>query len=475
MASLTGQVTDAEQQVGRAGFIRLAIIAASGAFGGLMFGFDVAIITGAGPFIERRFGLDPIDLGTAFSALLFGCVIGAAATGTLAERIGRRPVLLAVAIIFAATTVATGAATSFAGFVVARFLGGLAVGAVSLAAPTYISEIAPASLRGRFGALYQMAVVTGILASYLVNFVLKDTGPDAWRSMFYTAVVPAAGFLVLMALAPESPRFLVRRGHTAKALAVLGPIYGDGPARAEIAGIAASQALEHRGELLVSARGIMRPLWISFCLAILIHLSGVNTVIDYAPRIFASAGLNLDQALLSTIVLGAANVLFTLVSFWTIDRYGRRRLYMIGSVGMGLSLMALAGAAAVGAFHGPVVLLLIVAYLLFFASCIGPVFWTLLPEMFPNAVRGAAMTVPVLTQWIANAVVVLVFPAVFAAWGQMLTFGALALACFAQAAFTFFLLPETRNVPLEAIEDLWGGSLACRPAAPQDNMRSLKP
>ena len=337
----------------------------------------------------------------------------------------------------------------------ARFLGGLAVGAVSLAAPTYIAEVAPARLRGRFGALYQMAVVTGILASYLVNFALKDTGPDAWRMMFFTGAVPAAGFFVLMALAPESPRYLVTRGRVAEALRVLVPVVGEAAAQAEVAGMAASRKIAQGVNLKEGLQGVRRPLLISIGLAILIHLSGVNTVIDYAPRIFASAGLDLDQALLSTIVLGVANALFTLVSFWTIDRLGRRRLYLIGSIGMGVSLTALAGAAAIGAFHGPVVVLLIIVYLMFFAACIGPVFWTLLPEMFPDAVRGAAMTVPVLTQWVANAVVVLVFPTVFAVWGQVSTFGFLALACFAQCAVTYWLLPETRGVPLERMADLW--------------------
>ncbi|MFS0770828.1 sugar porter family MFS transporter [Sphingomonas sp. 1P08PE] len=435
---------------------RLLTIAGSAAFGGLMFGFDVAIITGAGPFIERDFHLNPLALGWAFSALLFGCVVGAAAAGPLVERVGRRPTLIAVALIFALTTLATGAASAFAVFVIARFLGGLAVGAVSLAAPMYISEIAPPRYRGRLGALYQMALVTGILVSYLINFGLKDAGADAWRYMFYTGVLPAGVFLLLMLVAPESPRYLVKKGRDGDALAVLASVSGPAQAETDLRAIANSTSGTHRAAVRWTARSVMRPLWVSFCLAILIHLSGVNTVIDYAPRIFASAGLDLHQALLLTIVLGVANFTFTAISFWTIDRFGRRSLYLIGSVGMGLSLTALAGAAMADAFSGPVVLALIILYLLFFASCIGPVFWTLLPEIFPNAVRGAAMTVPVLTQWVANAVVVLFFPAVFDVMGQATTFGFLAVACFGQGLFTFFFLPETRNVALEDMEDLWG-------------------
>lgn len=452
---MSEMTTSAEDQASGGALRKLITIASSAAFGGLMFGFDVAIITGAGPFIEKRFGLSELDLGVAFSALLFGCVIGAAGAGPLAERIGRRFTLIGVALVFALTTLATGAASSFAVFVIARFLGGLAVGAVSLAAPMYISEIAPARLRGRLGALYQMALVSGILVSYLINFGLKDAGPDAWRYMFYTGVLPAVVFLGLMLLAPESPRFLVKSGREQDALAVLRSISGETQARAELASIAESQSQAHAPAVRLTSAGVIKPLWVSFVLAILIHLSGVNTVIDYAPRIFASAGLDLHQALLSTIVIGVANFLFTGISFWTIDRFGRRSLYLIGSIGMGLALSALAVAAIMGAFQGGVVLILIIIYLLFFASCIGPVFWTLLPEIFPNAVRGRAMTVPVLTQWVANAVVVLFFPAIFQALGQAPTFGLLATACFAQALFTYLVLPETRNVALEDVEALW--------------------
>jgi SP family arabinose:H+ symporter-like MFS transporter len=430
------------------------ILATAAALGGLMFGFDIAIITGAGPFIEREFGLDHLALGWAFSSLLFGCVVGAAAAGALLDRLGRRPLLVAVALVFGVTTVMTGAATDFDGFVLARFLGGLAVGAVSLAAPAYVAEVAPARLRGRMGALYQMAIVTGILLSYLINYLLRDAGPDAWRLMFYTGVAPAGLFLLLMLFAPESPRHLVRTGRTDAAAAILRRI-GEAEPERQLKEIAQSLAQPRLGLDVLRQPHLRAPLRVTAVLAVLIHLCGINTIIDYAPVIFRSAGFSMDAALFSTFVVGAANFAFTLISFWTIDRFGRRPLYLAGSIGMAATLLALVGAVLTGSFEGPAALGLIVAYLFFFASCIGPVFWTLLPELFPNSSRGAALAVPVLLQWIANAVVVLVFPSIFHGAGQAATFAILAMACIAQALFTWAYVPETKGRSLEEISARW--------------------
>jgi len=435
----------------------ILLVATAAALGGLMFGFDVAIITGAGPFIEKQFALDALQLGWAFSSLLFGCVLGVAVAGLLVDRIGRRAMMVVVAALFGATTVLTGAAPTFDAFILARFLGGLAVGAVSLVAPMYVSEVAPARVRGRMGALYQMAIVTGILVSYLINYALRNSGADAWRYMFYSGSVPAALYFVLALSVPESPRFLVRAGKDAQALSILQRIGGVAPEAAvhEIRTSLRADEGSWRDLLRAHARA---PLSISFILAILIHLSGINTVIDYAPTIFRSAGFTLDAALFSTFVVGVANFAFTLISFWVIDRFGRRPLYLVGSLGMTLALACLVVSVLSNHFFGTTVLLFLVVYLFFFASCIGPVFWTLIPEIFPNTIRGKAMTVPVLTQWVANAVVVLFFPAVFHSIGQAATFGLLAAACLAQAIFTFVAVPETKNRSLEEISAQWDRS-----------------
>jgi len=430
-------------------------LACTAALGGLLFGFDIAIITGAGPFLTRHFALSDISLGWAFSSLLFGCVVGSFAAGRLTDRLGRKRMLVWVAVLFALTSVATALAPSFALFICARFLGGIAVGAVSLLSPMYVSEISPPTLRGRMGTLYQMSIITGILVSYCINYLLRNTGPANWRWMFLTGVVPSALFLVLISLAPETPRFLVRIGKTREAFQLLERIENEETAKKEITAI--THAL---GEAQPAWRSLMRPgvrraLAASACLAVLIHVSGINTIIDYAPSIFLSAGFKIDAALVSTFIVGLNNAVFTTAAFWFIDRYGRKPLYITGSLGMMLALAGLLVAVVAGHFHGVIVLVFILLYLAFFASCVGPVFWTLVPEIFPSDVRGAAMTVPVLLQWVANALVVLLFPYAFHIIGKSVTFGFLALMSLLQAAFTWRFLPETKNKPLEEIEKYW--------------------
>lgn len=428
-------------------------LACTAATGGLLFGFDIAIISGAGPFLTQHFELGDFGLGVAFSSLLFGCAVGAAFAGRLSDRYGRRYVLLWIAMLFALTSVATAIAWDFPSFLAARFIGGLAVGAVSLVSPMYISEVAPAAVRGRLGALYQMSIVTGILVSYCINYLLHDIGADNWRWMFGTGVIPSVIFFALLLRAPETPRFLLMAGRRDEARAVMERT-GESLDAIASAGAAHSSASRRSWRELFQP-GVRRAVFVGFWLAILIHFSGINTVIDYAPMIFQSAGWELDAALLSTFVVGLANFVFTLVSFWTIDRYGRRPLYIAGSLGMAVALAALTVSVLLGHFEGTLALVLILGYLAFFASCIGPVFWTLVPEIFPTHIRGTAMTVPVLTQWVANAVVVLLFPAALNQLGQAPTFAILGAVSLAQAVFTWRFVPETRNRTLEQIEKFW--------------------
>jgi MFS transporter, SP family, arabinose:H+ symporter len=429
-------------------------LAATAATGGLLFGFDIAIISGAGPFLKQHFHMGDWGLGSAFSALLWGCALGSVAAGYLADRIGRRRLLLLVAALFALTSVETALAWSVGSLLLARFLGGLAVGAVSLVSPMYISEVAPPAMRGRLGVLYQMSIVTGILVSYCINYALRAAGPENWRWMFASGVVPSLLFLILLTTAPETPRYLLMRGARAAARAILERV-GSLDAGRALEEISQSLAAPQGGWRDLLQPGIRRAVWVGFALAILVHFSGINTVIDYAPTIFQSAGWQLDAALLSTFVIGVTNFLFTIVSFWTIDRFGRRPLYILGSLGMAASLALLTLAARRGHFEGALVLVLILAYLVCFCSCIGPAFWTLLPEIYPNRVRGAAMVVPVLTQWVANATVVQVFPAALHRIGPTGTFGLLAGVSLVQALFAWRSLPETKGRSLEEIEQFW--------------------
>jgi SP family arabinose:H+ symporter-like MFS transporter len=271
-------------------------------------------------------------------------------------------------------------------------------------------------------------------------------------------VIPSAVFFVFILLAPETPRFLAMTGKMKEAFAVLERIGGAESAHAQISEIVATMHKEKTSWRGLLRPGVRRALVVSAGLAILIHVSGVNTIIDYAPAIFQSAGWKVSGALASTIIVGVTEFLFTLVSFWVIDRYGRKPLYITGSLGMALSLLGLVVTVLTGHFHGPIVLTLILTYLAFFSACIGPVFWTLVPEIFPNDVRGMAMTVPVLIQWVANAFVVLLFPFAFHVIGKSFTFGFLALMSLIQGIFTLLYVPETKNKRLEEVEEYWTAS-----------------
>ena len=439
----------------RARFMFLISAVATAALGGVLFGFDIAIITGAGPFLKTHFRLDDLGLGWAFSSLLFGCVIGSMLTGKLADRFGRKTALLLAAALFALTSALTALAPTFGLFILVRSLGGLAVGAVSIVSPLYIAEIAPPRSRGRLGALYQMSVVTGILLSYLTNYCLRNAGQNNWRWMFLTGTVPAIAFFLLLLRAPETPRYLIMAGRVDEARRILAAIVDPASVPFELNRIQASFAGRSSAFTSLLRPGIRRAVVVSFFLAILVHVSGVNTVIDYAPSIFQAAGWQIDAALFATFLVGLTNFVFTLASFWLIDRWGRKPLYLLGSVVMASTLAALAVLSSLNAFHGVLVPLLIMTYLAFFACCIGPVFWTLVPEVFPNHIRGTAMTVPVLTQWVANAFVVLLFPLAFHQLGKSVTFGFLALMGLLQAVFTWFFVPETKNKTLEEIEEFW--------------------
>lgn len=436
----------------------VAFLASTAALGGLLFGFDIAIITGAGPYITREFSLGDLSLGWAFSSLLFGCVLGCFLAGRLTDRYGRKKLLVLVALLFAMTSIATAMAPTFTVFVIARLLGGVAVGGVSLLSPMYVSEISPPSIRGRLGTLYQLSIVIGIVVSYSLNYLLRNTGPNNWRWMFLTGVVPSAVFLLFALLAPESPRFLAITGRLNEAFAVLERIGGAQSAHEQITEIIATAHAETQSWRKLLRPGVRRALAVGTALAILIQVSGINTIVDYAPAIFQSAGWKVDGALASTFVVGMTEFIFTLVSLSIIDRFGRKPLYIVGSSGMMLFLVSLMVTVLVGRFQGPIVLVLVLSYLAFFSACIGPVFWTLMPEIFPNDVRGMAMTVPVLVQWVANAVVVLFFPFAFHVIGKAFTFGFLALMALAQAIVTWLYVPETKNKRLEEIESYWTDS-----------------
>jgi SP family arabinose:H+ symporter-like MFS transporter len=431
------------------------MITSAAALGGLLFGFDIAIITGAAPFIQSYFQLQDLGLGWAVSALLWGCIPGAILAGRLTDLFGRRSILKLVALLFIITSIACGLSPSINFLVIARFLGGFAVGAASMVSPLYISEISPPDMRGRLVSLYQLSIVIGILISYLINFLLHDIGAENWRWMFLSGVLPSILFFILLFFVPETPRFLYIRGHVDKSYHILLKIGGEEQARFIIKQIEESLQIKTAKFSVLFEPGYRRMLWVGFGLAVFVQISGINTLIDYAPIILRTAGWKIDVALFSTFIMGFVNFIFTLVSIWAIDKFGRRPLYLLGSLGMTLMLAGLTIANLAGHFEGVVVLIFILTYIAFFASCIGPVFWTLVAEIFPNRIRGMAMAIPVFTQWVANAVVVLLFPWMLNVVGGTITFGFLALMALFMFLFTLKYVPETKGKTLEEIEKVW--------------------
>ncbi|MEN8250533.1 MAG: sugar porter family MFS transporter [Bacteroidota bacterium] len=425
------------------------------AIGGLLFGFDIAIVTGAGPYFTREFELNTIQEGWAYSSLLFGAILGAAIAGRVTDKIGRKKILIWVAVLFAITSVGSALATNLSVLVIMRIFGGIAVGATSTVAPMYISEVSPSKYRGSLVSMYQLFIVTGILISYLINYLLSDIGDDNWRWMFATGIIPSILFFVLLFLVPETPRFLYKIGKKSLALEILTKVGGARNANIEIEQIEDSLKISTDGFRSLFNPKLKKVLFTGFILAILVQLSGINTIIDYAPKIFVTAGWELNTGLFATFGLGIINFIFTWVSIWAIDKYGRRILYIIGSAGMSVSLLFISVAAFSGHFEGVIVLIPIFVFIAFFASCIGPVFWTYLSEIFPNYIRGTAMSVPVFTQWIFNAVVVLIFPAMLMNLSKGITFGILFLMAFAQFIFAMIFMPETKGKSLEEIEELW--------------------
>ena len=423
--------------------------------GGLMFGFDIAIISGAVPFIQPYFGWNELQLGWGVSSLLVGAIIGAFGSGVLSDIYGRKKVLIVVALFFAVSCAFTAFATSSVIFISARLFGGLAVGAASVLSPMYVAEVAPAKNRGMLVAIYQLAIVVGILCSYTINYGLHNIDNN-WRWMFATGIVPSVLFFAGLFFIPESPRWLYKAGRKEESLKVLTRIGGETLAKGEILEIDESLKGDSTsvsiGELFKpSVRKIMI---IGFILAVFVQISGINTVIDYAPKILLAAGIEIKNALLQTSLIGFINFIFTFVAILYIDKLGRRFLYLIGSMGMVVTLLMLA-VSFYFKMEGIFTLICILLFIAFFASCIGPVFWTLVSEIFPNRIRGKAVAFASFTQWIFNFLVVLLFPHFLASIGGAKTFLFLALMSLLQWLFTYLYVPETKGKSLEEIEQFW--------------------
>jgi len=433
----------------------LLMISIIASFGGLMFGFDIAIISGTVPFIKDYFMLNDIQLGWGVSSLLVGCIFGAMIAGISSDHYGRKRMLIITALFFAVSCAGTGLAKDFTFFYSMRIFGGIAVGGASTLSPMYISEVSPSKYRGRMVVLYQMSIVIGILISYVVNYLLHDIGENNWRWMFVSGTVPSLLFFGLLFIVPKSPRWLYKSGYTSEAYNILKRIGGEANANYEIREIKESlkQAHARFGELFKP--GLRRVMFIGIILAVFVQMTGINTIIDYAPKVLSDVGFEISDALFYNIGIGIINFIFTWLAILLIDKAGRRKMYITGSAGMLISMIFLSIAFSFENLNGYVVLILMFLFLSFFASCIGPVFWTLMSEIFPNRARGTAMSIAIITNWIFNWLVVFLFPWMMAKVGGTFTYGFLAMMCLILLVFALKYLPETKNKTLEEIELIW--------------------
>jgi SP family xylose:H+ symportor-like MFS transporter len=442
---------------------RVCLVAA---LGGLLFGYDTAVISDAIGFLQVHFKLDATMKGWGASSALAGCVIGVSVAGIVSDFFGRKKTQVLSGILFFVSAVGTALADSFGFFVVFRIIGGVGVGVASMASPMYIAEISPARIRGRLVSVNQFAIVTGMLVTYFVNYFIA-AGDDAvwnattgWRWMFASGVAPSALFLVLLATVPESPRWLMERGRRDKARHVLTRIGGPEFAEAEMQAIDATIAKEAERHLGIFAPEMRFVLMLGIALAVLQQITGINVFLYYGPEIFKQLGSATNAALLQQVVVGAVNLTFTLVAIWTVDRLGRKPLMIFGTIGMGLSLAAM-GAASQYHFAAGWVLVCILGYIASFALSVGPVVWVILSEIFPNSIRGRAMSLATFALWTANFIVSQTFPMMdedpylVAKFNHGYPFYVYAGFCAVMLAVVWFAVPETKGRSLEEIETHW--------------------
>ena len=443
-------------------FVRVA--AAITATGGLLFGYDTGVISGALLFITKDFApLSSFLQGVIVSVLLVGAVTGAIAGGPLSDRLGRRPVVLLAAIIFAVGAIAAALAPNVLILIFARFILGLGVGLASLIVPLYIAEIAPPDTRGALVSLNQLMITIGILLSYIVGVAF--TPIEGWRYMFAVAVVPALILGIGMFTLPESPRWLVKNGKLDKARSVLllsrveAGVETEMQQMEEIERIERQQAQVGYKELL--APWIRPALIVGVGLAIFQQITGINTVIYYAPTILEKVGFSAGGAIAATALgVGAVNVGFTILAVYIVDRVGRRPLLLIGLIGMIVSLGLLGVVFSLGATSGAAGLLATVClalYIASFAISLGPIFWLMISEIYPLNMRGSAMSIAALCNWGSNFIVALIFPVLLATFGGAGSFWLFAALGIVAWIFVYFMVPETKGRTLEEIEaDLRG-------------------
>ena len=447
----------------------LYLVCLVAALGGLLFGFDTAVISGTISLVKNDFNLSPVSEGWFVSCALLGCIIGVGFSGKLSDQYGRKIVLILSAVLFLASAVGCMVSASFAMLIIFRLIGGLGIGVASMVSPLYISEFAPSRLRGMMVSLYQLALTIGIVLAYFSNaYLVNHTSAaysseamtrifsgEVWRAMLGLGALPAGVFLICLFLVPESPRWLLLKGKERKAFDILLKIDGAEAAKREV------QAFKDQvDDNDVSISELFTPvyrkaLWIGLLLPFLSQVCGINAVIYYGPRILEQAGFTLNNALGGQVTIGLVNVAFTFVAIFTVDKWGRRPLLFVGIFGAVISLLIIGALFAFDVTTGPWILMFILAFIACFAFSFGPVCWVVVGEIFPNAIRGKAMALATLSLWIGNFLVGQLTPVMLEGLGSSWTFWLFALCCSPALLLTWKLIPETKGRSLEDIEGYW--------------------
>jgi len=446
------------------------LISAVAAMGGLLFGWDWVVIGGAKPFFQRYFQLTTeAQIGWANSCALIGCLVGALVAGALSDKFGRKRLLLLSALLFAVTSVGNGLANNFTIFVAWRMLGGVAIGLASSLSPMYIAEIAPARMRGKLVSINQLTIVIGILLAQSINWFLVRNlpagatdefirnswfGQAGWRWMFGLTAAPSVLFFIGMFLVPESPRWLAKNGRADRAQSILARIGGAGYAQAAMTEIKSTLAAEEiqrvRFAELLEPR-MRKVLLLGVTLAVFQQWCGINVIFNYAEEIFKAAGYDISTVLKNIAWTGSVNLVFTFVALGVVDRGGRRPLMLLGAGGLALIYVALGGCYAAGV-KGLPMLLLVLSAIGCYSMSLAPVTWVVISEIFPNRIRGAAMSVAVTALWIACFILTYTFPMLNKGLGPAGTFWLYAAICVMGFIFIFVKLPETKGKTLEQIE-----------------------
>lgn len=429
--------------------------------GGMLFGYDTGVINGSLQFVEANFELSPQMKGFAASSALLACIPGAILAGLFGDWLGRRRTLMISGFLFLVSAIGTALPNDINTFIFFRIIGGIGVGAASMTSPMYIAEISPAHIRGRLVSLNQFAIISGMLIVYFVNYFIAN--PDnmawniatGWRWMFGSEALPAAALLVFTFFIPETPRWLSMKGRSEEARKVLVKIEGDANANQELAAIEASLREEKAGLRQLFTPVHLKVLGLGLALAFLQQATGINVFLYFGSEIFGSlGGEQIDAALLQQVIVGAANLIFTIVAIWTVDIIGRKPLMMIGATGMGTSLFVMGFAGARGE-AGSGLLIWVIVYIASFALSLGPVVWVLLSEIFPNKIRSLAMATCTVFLWLTNSIVSQTFvmmdrnETLIEKYNHGFPFFIYGSLCIVTVFFVFFFLPETKGRSLE--------------------------